>query len=187
VGEAADGADAVSLVREVSPDVVLMDIRMPRKDGLSATAEILELDDPPRVLVLTTFEADDLVLQALQAGAAGFLLKDTPPDRLVESIVSVAAGEPILSPSVTARVIAAATGAGHNGRRDAARSELDQLNEREREVAILIGRGRTNSEIAAELFMSVATVKAYITRIFTKLDADNRVQVAVKVHDAELD
>lgn len=186
VGEAPDGADAPALVAEHRPDVVLMDIRMPRRDGLWATGQLLALPDPPAVLVLTTFDTDDLVLQALAAGASGFLLKDTPPDRMVEAIRKVAAGEPILSPSVTAQVIAAATRGSGDGRRDAAKAELDALAARELEVALAIGRGLSNAEIAAEVYMSVATVKAYVTRILAKLGVDNRVQVALKVHDAGL-
>lgn len=187
VGEAADGADAPALVADTRPDVVLMDIRMPRRDGLWATRHLLAEPDPPAVIVLTTFDADDLVLQALAAGASGFLLKDTPPDRMVAAIRQVAAGEPTLSPTVTARVIAAATRGGiGDGRRDAARAELDVLAERELEVAIAIARGLTNAEIARELYMSVATVKSYVTRILAKIGVDNRTQVALKVHDAEL-
>lgn len=186
VGEAADGADAPALVTEHSPDVVLMDIRMPHRDGLWATWQILAQPHPPAVLVLTTFDADDLVLQALAAGASGFLLKDTPPDRMVAAVRTVAAGEPILSPSVAAQVIAAATRGTGDTRRDAAKAELALLAEREREVALAVGRGLSNAEIAAELYMSVATVKAYVTRILHKLGVDNRVQVALKVHDAGL-
>ena len=186
VAEAADGEDAPALVTEHRPDVVLMDIRMPRRDGLWATRAILALPDPPAVMVLTTFDADDLVLQALAAGAAGFLLKDTPPAKMVEAIRAVAAGEPTLSPSVAARVIAAATRGAGSGRRAGALAELEGLAERELEVALALGRGLTNADIAAELFMSVATVKAYVTRILTKLGVDNRVQVALKVHDAGL-
>lgn len=186
VGEASDGADALALVAEARPDVVLMDIRMPRRDGLWATREILARPEPPAVLVLTTFDADDLVLQALGAGASGFLLKDTAPDRMVEAIRQVAAGEPTLSPTVAAQVIAAATRGAGDARRDAARAGLDALAPRELDVALAVGRGLSNAEIAAELFMSVATVKAYVTRILAKLGVDNRVQVALRVHDAGL-
>lgn len=187
VGEASDGVDAPALVADARPDVVLMDIRMPQRDGLWATREILARPDPPAVLVLTTFDADDLVLQALAAGASGFLLKDTPPDRMVDAVRQVAAGEPTLSPSVAAQVIAAATRGAGDTRRDAARAALDGLAERELEVALAVGRGLSNAEIAGELFMSVATVKAYVTRILAKLGVENRVQVALKVHDAGLD
>lgn len=185
VGEAEDGVAGLEVVAETRPDVVLMDIRMPRKDGLTTTEELLCRPEPPKVLVLTTFDADDQVLQALNLGAAGFLLKDTPPPRMIEAIRAVAAGEPVLSPSVASRVIAAAT-AGHRKADASALEELSMLTEREREVAIEVARGSSNAEIAGALYMSVATVKANITRIFTKLDTDNRVSVAMKVRDAGL-
>ena len=188
VAEAVDGEDAVRVVAEHRPDVVLMDIRMPRRDGLSATEAILAMPDPPRILVLTTFDADDLVLKALRAGAAGFLLKDTPPARLVEAVRAVADGQPMLSPSVTAQLIAAVAqpelGAAQSARA-AAEGKLATLTDREVEVAQAIGRGLSNQEIAGELYMSVATVKAHVGRLFTKLDVDNRVQIAILVHDAQ--
>lgn len=188
VGEAVDGDDALVKVGELHPDVVLMDVRMPNRDGLSATEEILKDPDPPRIVVLTTFDADDLVLRALRAGAKGFLLKDTPAPKMVEAIKSAAAGEPTLSPTVAAAVIAAATsGSGAVlDRQRRAQEELAALTEREREVAVEIARGRSNAEIAADTYMSVATVKSHITRILTKLGLENRVQVAMKVHDAGL-
>jgi DNA-binding NarL/FixJ family response regulator len=185
VGEAGDGREAMEVVRRARPDVVLMDIRMPVQDGLVTTERLLADPNPPRVLVLTTFDADDLVLRALRLGASGFLLKDTPPPKMIEAIRAVARGEPALSPSVTYQVIAAATGA----RRPAvpeAREELSRLTERELEVAIEVARGASNAEIAERLHMSVATVKANISRIFAKLGTDNRVQVAMKVSDAGL-
>jgi DNA-binding NarL/FixJ family response regulator len=181
-GEAGDGRQAVEVVRTVRPDVVLMDIRMPVQDGLVTTEQLLAEPNPPRVLVLTTFDADDLVLRALRLGASGFLLKDTPPPKMIEAVRAVARGEPALSPSVTYQVIAAATGA----RRPEAREELSRLTERELEVAIEVARGSSNAEIAERLHMSVATVKANISRIFAKLGTDNRVQVAMKVRDAGL-
>lgn len=186
VAEAVDGADALAVVARTKPDVVLMDIRMPRKDGLAATAEILARPDAPRIVVLTTFDSDDMVLKALQAGASGFLLKDTPPAAMIEAIRKVDAGETTLSPSVVAQVVAVATRSAPDGRADAARASLAQLTEREREVALAIGQGKANAEIAGELYMSIATVKAYVTRIFYKLGVDNRVQVAIRVHDAGL-
>lgn len=186
VAEAVDGADALAVVARTKPDVVLMDIRMPRKDGLAATAEILARPDAPRIVVLTTFDSDDMVLKALQAGASGFLLKDTPPAAMIEAIRKVDAGETTLSPSVVAQVVAVATRSAPDGRADAARASLAQLTEREREVAVAIGQGKANAEIAGELYMSIATVKAYVTRIFYKLGVDNRVQVAIRVHDAGL-
>jgi DNA-binding NarL/FixJ family response regulator len=159
---------------------------MPNRDGLWATAAINQLPDPPKIVALTTFDSDDLVLKALAAGAIGFLLKDTPPPRMVEAVRAAAAGEPTLSPSVAAKVIAAATRNVADDPRAAAKATLDVLAERELDVAIAIGRGLSNAEIAAELYMSVATVKAYATRVFTKLGVDNRTQVALRVRDAGL-
>ncbi|WP_219466084.1 response regulator [Nonomuraea rhizosphaerae] len=182
VGEAGDGRQAMDVIRDLNPDVVLMDIRMPVQDGLTTTELLLAQPDPPRVLVLTTFDADDMVLRALQLGAGGFLLKDTPPPKMIEAVRAVARGEPVLSPTVAHQVIAAAT-AKHEPQ---ARRELATLTEREREVAIEVAKGSTNAEIAEHLFMSVATVKANITRIFAKLETDNRVILAMKVRDAGL-
>lgn len=191
VGEGADGTEAADLVRRTSPDVVLMDIRMPGRDGIAATGEVLALSEPPRVLVLTTFDADEMVLRALRVGAHGFLLKDTPPARLVEAVHTVAAGEPILSPSATSALITALAGREAEDRahrrRDRARGALTDLTERELEVAVAVGRGQTNLEIGQALYLSVATVKAHVGRILTKLALENRTQVAILVHDAELD
>jgi DNA-binding NarL/FixJ family response regulator len=188
VGEAGDGADVEALTREVVPDVVLMDIRMPRMDGLEATRRLLATPHPPKVIVLTTFDADEYVAQALTDGAAGFLLKDTRPEDIVDGVRRVALGQPILSPSVTAQLIRRVTAGadGAAGRVAAARALLDRLSEREREVAIAVGQGKSNSEIAGELYMSVATVKAHVSRVLDKLDASNRVQIAICVHDAGL-
>ncbi|MFF3227736.1 response regulator [Nocardia suismassiliense] len=186
VGEAADGAQAVALVRAQSPDLVLMDIRMPVRDGLDATRELLRLADPPRVVVLTTFDADDMVLRALRIGAHGFLLKDTPPAEIVAAVKQVAAGRPMLSPSVTAQLISVATAgpsAEETARRQA-RDALSSLTERERDVAEAIGRGLSNSDIAKELRLSVATVKSYTSRLLAKLGAENRVQIAIVVLNA---
>ena len=186
VAEGADGSEAEALVEEHRPDVVLMDIRMPRMDGLTATEGLLARPNPPRIVILTTFDADDMVLRALAVGASGFLLKDTPPERMVEAIHQVAAGEHFLSPTVTARVIAAATQGQGSTRKDEALASLALLTEREHEVALAIGRGMTNAEISRSQYMSIATVKAHVTRILDKLGATNRVQVAIRVHDAEL-
>ncbi|MEU0079165.1 response regulator transcription factor [Micromonospora tulbaghiae] len=190
VGEATDGAEVPEAVAAYAPDVVLMDIRMPRVDGLAATEALRATADPPEVLVLTTFDADEQVLRALRAGASGFLLKDTPPAEIVAAVRRVAAGEATLSPAVTRKLIAHVTGTapvpGADPKRERAVRLLDGLSEREREVAVLLGRGRTNAEISAELFMSVATVKAYVSRLLTKLDLNNRVQVALLVQDAGL-
>ncbi|GAA4526452.1 response regulator transcription factor [Amycolatopsis samaneae] len=188
-GEAADGDAAIALVAERGPDVVLMDVRMPGRDGLSATAEILARPEPPRVLVLTTFDSDEMVLGALRAGALGFVLKDTPPAEIVAAVRAVAAGNPALSPAATARLIAAATGPGSAGERraarDAARRKLAALTERERETARAIAEGLSNTEIAGRLFISVATVKAHTSALFTKLGLGNRVQIALLVRDAD--
>lgn len=184
VGEGSDGSEAAALVAEHRPDVLLMDIRMPGKDGLTATEELMAHKDAPRVVILTTFDSDDAVLRALAAGAAGFLLKDTPPDRMLEAIKQVAAGEHTLSPSVVSQVIAAATRHRGDPRREDARADLAALNAREKEVAIAIGRGMTNAEISARHYLSLATVKGVVTQIFDKLGLTNRVQVAIKVHDA---
>lgn len=187
VAEGADGAEAVDLVRQHRPDLVLMDIRMPQVNGLVATERILLLPDPPKVIILTTFDADDLVLRALSVGASGFLLKDTSPERMLEDIRKVADGEQTLSPSVVAQVIAVATNRTELSRRDDARAALDSLSEREREIALAIGLGKTNAEIAGTQYLSIATVKSHVTRILDKLGASNRVQVAIVVHDADLD
>ena len=186
VADAADGEQAEHAIGEHRPDVVLMDIRMPHVDGLLATERLRARPDPPHVIILTTFDADDHVLRALRAGASGFLLKDTPPPEIVRAIRLVAAGEPMLSPAVTRRLIARVTDARATERRDHANQLLARLTAREREVAAAIAQGKPNADIGAELYMSVATVKAHVTQVLMKLDVDNRVQVALLVHDAEL-
>jgi DNA-binding NarL/FixJ family response regulator len=185
VGEAGDGAAALEAVRTHSPDVVLMDLRMPRIDGLRATEQLTSLREPPLVIVLTTFDVDDAVFRALSAGAAGFLLKDTAPADLVEAVRRVAAGEPMLSPAVTRRLIDQVTGGRDSARRDRARDMVASLTDREREVAGAVARGLANAEISRELHLSVPTVKAHVGRLFSKLGVDNRVQVALVMHDAE--
>jgi DNA-binding NarL/FixJ family response regulator len=190
VGEAADGIDAVALAHDVSADIVLMDIRMPRMDGLEATRQLVRRPNPPKVIVLTTFDADEFVARALADGAAGFLLKDTRPADIVDGVRRVARGEPILSPTVTAQLIRQFTNGASDraadGRSAEAMALIDRLTEREREVAVAVGRGKSNTEIAAELYVSVATVKAYVSRVLDKLDASNRVQIAIRVRDAGL-
>ena len=186
VADAADGEQAEHAIGEHRPDVVLMDIRMPHVDGLLATERLRARPDPPHVIILTTFDADDHVLRALRAGASGFLLKDTPPPEIVRAIRLVAAGEPMLSPAVTRRLIARVTDGRATERRDHANQLLARLTAREREVAAAIAQGKPNGQIAAELYMSVATVKAHVTQVLTKLELHNRVQVALLVHDAEL-
>ena len=186
VGEAGDGVEARALVAALRPDVVLMDVRMPREDGITATGHLLSRPDPPAVVVLTTFDADETVLAAIRAGASGFLLKDTPPEGILAAVHRVHAGEPMLSPSVTRTVLAAVAAGGEDARTRSARDLVEGLSARERQVALAIGEGRTNAEIAAELFVSVATVKSYVTALLAKLDAANRVQIAIRVHDAGL-
>ena len=186
IGEAADGEAGVDLVRELHPDVVLMDIRMPQLDGIEATTLLVGDGGATRIIVLTTFDADDYVMRALGRGAHGFLLKDTPPAQIVEAIRRVAAGEPMLSPSVTARLIQRLTEPAGEDRARRARKQLSLLSERELDVAVAVGQGRSNADIGAELFMSLATVKAHISRLFTKLGVENRVQIALLVHDADL-
>ena len=184
VGEAADGAEVAAAVDAHTPDVVLMDIRMPRVDGLAATEALRGRASAPQVIVLTTFDADDHVLRALRAGASGFLLKDTPPPEILRAVRLVAAGEAMLSPTVTRRLIAHVADGEADARRRNARDLLDRLTEREREVAMAIAEGKSNAEIGAELYMSVATVKAHVSRLLTKLELDNRVQIALLAHDA---
>ncbi len=186
VGDADDGGAAVELVQRTRPDVVLMDIRMPGTDGIEATRRVLALPDPPKVVALTTFDSDDLVLAALRAGAHGFLLKDTAPPDMIDAITAVADGRRALSPGVLGAVIDAATSNPGDERTAAARRALDTLSEREREVAIEVGRGLSNAEIARTLFQSVATVKAALTRVLVKLGCTNRTQVAIVVHDARV-
>lgn len=186
VGEAADGAEVPGMVESTRPHVVLMDIRMPKVDGLAATEALRRRTDPPEIVILTTFDTDDHVLRALRAGATGFLLKDTPPADIVAAVRRAAAGEPILSPSVTRQLIAHVADGDDGGRHRQAATQLAQLSEREREVAVAIAHGRSNAEISADLFMSVATVKAHVSRVLTKLGLNNRVQIALLVHDAGL-
>jgi DNA-binding NarL/FixJ family response regulator len=186
VGECADGAEAVDAVRRLGPDVVLMDIRMPRMDGLTATKALTALSPAPRVVVLTTFDLDEYVFRALKAGASGFLLKDTRPRQLVDALRVVAAGEAMLSPSITGRLIQHFAATDADDRRRVARDRLTDLTGRERDVLIAVGQGQSNAEIGRSLFLSEATVKAYVSRLLTKLDASNRVQVAILAHDAGL-
>jgi DNA-binding NarL/FixJ family response regulator len=190
VGEAGDGRAGVELAGDLQPDVVLMDIRMPQLNGLEATRRLHARPDPPRVIVLTTFDADDHVVGALAAGADGFLLKDTPPPLILDAIRKVAAGEPMLSPSVTATLIRKLR-VDQPGRETADRTaeaerRLAALTARERDVALAVGRGLSNAEIAGELHLSIPTVKAHVSRLFDKLEATNRVQIAICVHDAGL-
>nr|WP_306207916.1 response regulator transcription factor [Actinoplanes sp. RD1] len=184
VGEAADGSEVPDAVAAHRPDVVLMDIRMPRVDGLVATQTLRARAGAPEVIVLTTFDVDEYVLRALRAGASGFLLKDTPPADIVTAVRRVAAGEAMLSPTVTRRLITHLTDPAPARRQ--ALAALDGLSDREKEVALAVGQGKSNAEISAELFMSVATVKAHVSRLLDKLGLNNRVQIALLVHDAGL-
>lgn len=184
VGHAENGAAAVSRARELRPDIVLMDVRMPVVDGVTATARILEAGDGCKVLVMTTFDLDEHALGALRAGASGFLLKDTPPEDLVSAIRSVAAGDAVVSPKVTKRLIDRIVAEDPAPSRDPA--ELDVLTAREREVLEQIAAGRSNAEIAAALFLSEATVKTHVGRVLTKLGLRDRVQAVVLAYETGL-
>ncbi|MGJ6966752.1 response regulator [Streptosporangium sp. G11] len=184
VGEAADGADVPGAVERLRPDVVLMDIRMPYLDGISATRALAARSGRrPRVIVLTTFETDTTVIEALRAGASGFLVKHTPPEQIVEAVRRVAAGEPVLSPGVARTLISHVTG-GADPRARQARDGLARLTERERQVALAVADGTSNAEIAALLHLSVGAVKAHISSALAKLGLANRTQLAVLAHDA---
>jgi DNA-binding NarL/FixJ family response regulator len=183
VAEAADGAAAVAAVRRHRPDVVLMDVRMPGTDGLTAAEQLRALPQPPYVIMLTTFDEDEYVHRALRAGAVGFLLKDTPPTELAGAVRTVAAGNAMLAPTVTRRLLDAFDDR-YAGQAAAASARLDVLTEREREVADEVAEGRSNAEIARRLGTTEATVKTHVSRILAKLGLDNRVQAAILVRDA---
>ena len=180
VGLASDGVEAVEMVRETRPDVVLMDIRMPRMDGLDATAEILREAPDTRVLVLTTFDLDEYVYRALQGGASGFLLKDAPRETLLAAVRSVAAGGSLLSPAITRRLVEKYSGPATGS------EQLEALSERERGVLELIGRGRSNGEIATDLFLSEATVKSHVAHILGKTGCRDRVHLVILAYDCGL-
>jgi DNA-binding NarL/FixJ family response regulator len=182
VAEAADGEEAIAQTRRHRPDVLLMDIRMPGLDGIAAAERMLEEDLPTRVLLLTTFDHDDYLFRALRAGTSGFLLKSAPAEELVRAIRVVAAGDALLAPAVTQRVIAEF--AERPARRDAPPRELDELTPREREVLVLLARGMTNAEIAKELFVSDATVKTHVARVLMKLGARDRVQAVIFAYES---
>jgi DNA-binding NarL/FixJ family response regulator len=184
--EAGDGAEAITAVAAHHPDVVLMDVRMPGLNGIDATGRITVLRDPPKVIVLTTFQLDEYVFAALRAGASGFLLKDTPPTEIIRAVRLVAAGEAMLSPSVTRTLIERFAANPTESRRVAAEQAMRRLTEREREVAAEVALGRSNAEIAARLYLSEATVKSHVSRVMAKLGSANRVQVAITARDAGL-
>ena len=180
VGEAGDGLEAVELVRRTDPDVVLMDIRMPRLDGIEATRRVVASQPHVRVLVLTTFDLDEYVMAAIRAGASGFMLKDVDPDDLVHAVRVVARGEAMLAPELTRRLLDRFTTA------PVPRPLPDEVTERETAVLRLVARGMSNTEVAAELHLSEATVKTYVSRLLTKLDRRDRVQLAVLAYETGL-
>jgi DNA-binding NarL/FixJ family response regulator len=182
VAEASNGLEALDKAARFDPDVVLMDIRMPELDGLEATRRILEADRGARILILTTFDLDEYVYEALRAGASGFVLKDDSPEQLIAAIRTVAAGDALLSPSVTRRVIEQFASAP----RPTPPEGFDQLTEREREVLRLMAEGRSNAEIGQELFISETTVKTHVTHVLQKLDLRDRVQAVVLAHQSGL-
>ena len=192
VGEAADGIEAVELVQRATPDVVLMDIRMPRLDGVEATARIIGTagaavtagDTPPKVLILTTFDLDEYVFAALRAGASGFLLKDTPAEALVDAVKVIATGDALLDPSITRRVIEQFAGSTPPPR--AAEIDLSSLTDREQEVLVLMARGLSNTEIATELYLGESTVKTHVGRVLMKLQLRDRVQAVVLAYESGL-
>lgn len=184
VGEAEDGTGVPSLVRHAHPDLLMMDIRMPHLDGIEATRRLMAEPDPPHVLVLTTFQLDEHVFAAIEAGASGFLLKDTPPADLIDAVRIVAAGDAMLSPAHTRALIDRFADTGRDQRRKTARMMLEHLSTREREVVEFVAEGLSNAEIGARLFCSEATVKTHLTHVFSKLGDSNRVRLALLVRDA---
>jgi len=184
VGVASDGREAVDIVRRIEPDVVLMDIRMPVLDGIAATRELVASDVPTKVLMLTTYDLDRYVYDALAAGASGFLLKATPPDRLVDGIHTVCAGESLLAPNLTRRLIEEYL--RHPPPDDETPHHLAELTDRERQVLVLMARGLSNDDIAAELVVAQATVKTHVNRILAKLGVTTRVQAVVTAYECGL-
>jgi DNA-binding NarL/FixJ family response regulator len=183
VGEAGDGGEAVDLVRRVEPDVVLMDVQMPVCDGIEATRRLAEAGAPSRVVILTTFERDDFIVEALRVGASGFLLKNAPPELLVEAVRTVARGDALLAPSVTRRLVERFASQGLVPRRD---ELLAALTEREREVLELVATGRSNAEIATVLHLGEATVKTHVSRALAKLGLRDRIHAVVFAYESGL-
>jgi DNA-binding NarL/FixJ family response regulator len=184
VGEAADGREALEQARALEPDVVLMDIRMPELDGLEATRQLVRADDAPRVLILTTFDLDEYVYEAMKAGASGFLLKEVRPEQLADAVRVVAAGETLVSPAITRRLVEEFVRRRPPG--SGTPTAVSELTERELEVLKLVARGLSNGEIAAELFLSEATVKTHITHVLSKLGLRDRVQAVVLAYESGL-
>ena len=184
VGEAGDGRDAVECVRKLGPDVVLMDVRMPNLDGIAATREVLDARPEAKVVILTTFEEDDYIFGALRAGASGFLLKRTSPEDLIGGLHTVAAGDSLLSPSVTRRVVERMAGQPDPAPDAAARARLQDLTPREREVLELVARGLSNSEIATAFVIEESTVKTHVKRILMKLRLRDRVQAVIFAYES---
>jgi DNA-binding NarL/FixJ family response regulator len=184
VGEASDGREAIEGVRSLRPDVVLMDVRMPVLDGIAATRTIVGEHLPSRVLVLTTFDQDEIVYDAMKAGASGFLLKTAPPETLIDGVRTIAAGDALLGPTITRRLVESFVSRPRPGQ--APPPQLEELTEREREVLVLIARGLSNAEIAERLFISEATVKTHVNHLFQKLDLDGRVQAVVLAYESGL-
>jgi DNA-binding NarL/FixJ family response regulator len=182
VGQAIDGTDAIRHYERLTPDVVVMDVRMPSMDGIDATRRLTALDPPARVLILTTFDLDEYVYEALRAGASGFLLKDRPPEELVAAVRVIAAGEALLAPSVTRRLIEEFAKRAPTASRD----ELAELTDREREVLVLMARGLSNREIAGSLFVAETTVKTHVGRILGKLRLRDRAQAVVLAYESGL-
>jgi DNA-binding NarL/FixJ family response regulator len=185
VATAGDGAQVIEAVDRYHPDIVVMDIRMPGMDGLAATERLCARPAAPKIIILTTFDADEYVMRALRAGAAGFLLKDCAPEELFRAIEIVADGNAMLSPAVTRRLLAQISDPARAERRSRAREALARLSDRERDIAYAVGRGGSNAEISAELFLSTATVKTHVSSVLSKLGVGNRVAVALIVHDSE--
>jgi DNA-binding NarL/FixJ family response regulator len=188
IGQASNGAEAIDVCRTLAPDVVVMDIRMPVMDGVEATRRLTTVSGgrAPGVLMLTTFDLDELVHAALRAGASGFLLKDAPPDELFRAVRAVAAGDALIAPSITRRLLQHFAESGPSPANTAALAAIDQLTDREREVLTLIARGLSNQEIADEMYVAETTVKTHVGRVFMKLGARDRIQAAIVAYDAGL-